>query len=210
MNIIAGLANRPSHNPSLLGKTRFPNGGWTDERGVSLIQTGVFVLAFVVAGSLAFTIYSVVEGGVKFGKQTSEVVAGGIDFELEPLIVRDATALANNSLDAIETLRLAVSISAQTDSSVELSDSNTVIAYSDSEQKVDLPGSAWSIEWPAGKSGDFLEPGQQTVINVDVTGLATPLMARREFTVLIETGEKIVLTLTAEVPPELKRVIRLQ
>ena len=177
---------------------------WKEELGLSLVHTAAFLIAFVIAAALALTVYTALQGGDGDEGARSDVIIGALALR------GSVVATANSDLDSIQTVLFTVIKATHATEAIDFSKANTNFSYSDSNQDVDLPNSAWTAERLRGRDGEQLEPGDLVDISVDLGSLVDMPTVGREFKVRIEADGKVVLLVDAETPAELKRVMMLR
>ena len=186
---------------------------WRDERGITGLETAIVLIAFVVVASVfAFTILS---KGVLASDKTRETVVGGLSEAGGSLVLRGSmVALSNTSSPAeIDRVSFQVTNASRTGTGLELNTDGAIVTYTDSDQRATLIFTAnptstagWGVDWLVGQ-GEVLKLGERAEIIVNLTGLATRLMASQEFTIRVMPDAGAVLTVERTTPVELTGAI---
>ena len=151
--------------------------------------------------------FAVIRTGATASESTEEAVLGGLERTSVVLSARGrVSATANEGLTAIEKVTFYVVGAAQSTASVELS--TTVVTYFDEHQSLDVPRTDWAASWLIG-SGPLLDPGEAVEVEVDLTGLTTPVTTSTAFKIqfIPITGTVVVIERTT--PDKLTRVLDL-
>ena len=188
---------------------------WRDERGITGIETAIVLIAFVVVASVfAFTLLST---GIAATEQTRETVLGGLGDVSATLVLRGSViAIAAGSLESIDIIKFQIANASQQGEAVDLSSSGSIVSYVDADQQTNLAfvpfpatTTGWGTNWLIGNA-PLLRPGNRVEIIVNLTGLTTPLAARKEFTIRLQPNRGAVLPVSRRTPAELTGVADLR
>ena len=173
--------------------------------GFSGLDLGIACIS-ILAAALIYS-FAVVKTGIPVAERTEEAVSGGLERTSVVLSARGhVSATANEGLTAIEKVTFLVVGAAQSTGSVEISTS--VVTYFDQHQSLNVPRTDWAADWLIG-SGPLLDPGEAIEVEVDLTGLTTPVTTLTAFKIqfIPTTGTVVVIERTT--PDKLARVFDL-
>ena len=121
------------HINQQLRASRLPRGLLWDQGGITGLETAIVLIAFVVVASVfAFAILS---SGLLASEKSQETILGGLEETGASIAIRGSVvAFSTSSNTAIDYVIFQVNNASQTGDDVELSGTDTIVAYTDSAQ----------------------------------------------------------------------------
>jgi flagellin FlaB len=157
---------------------------WTDERGITALETAIILIAFVVVAAVfAFTVLS---AGTFLTERSEEAAYAGLE-EVRGSLERkgDVVAYSNDQMtDTVGAITFKVAIVAGGEpvdltSPTAAGDHNGAVvhmSYRDDNQEVDLnENHLWHVEWPVqqGTADEILEHNELALVTVLLTETIT-------------------------------------
>ena len=201
-----------------------------NERGITGLETAIILIAFVVVASVfAYTVLSAgifssekgkeaIHSGLEQARGTMELVGGVIakdtgtptsstsaDDLLDEIVFTVANALDGEPVD--------LTITVDNDNDGDLSDETgathtMIISYVDANQRID--NIAWTkSEVGKGDGDDLLEPGEKMQVTVNVSQLATKVVADTKWTIEVKPDRGSAITIVRTMPPSIDDVMYL-
>jgi flagellin FlaB len=183
------------------------------EEGMTGLETAIILIAFVTVAAVFG--YAVLSAGIFSADKAKGTVYQGME-EAKSSMELKGNLIANGNLagDAVDSVQFVVA-NAIGEYPIDLSpegDANnvTVISYSDENQYAsELTG--WTITQLAEADTDnLLEIGEQFMVTVDLSGLATPLAVNTVFTLEIKPPHGATIVVNRRTPAEIDTVMDLK
>ena len=179
-----------------------------DQRGITGLETAIVLIAFVVVASVFA--FAVLTTGLLSTEKSKEAVLGGLEETESTMVVKGSVvAHKNPASGTVDSIELELATASRTGAGVNLSDSSFIISYIDSDQAVNLAPSAWTVTWLLG-SGVVFDPEERVQLSVDLSGLSTPLVGGKKFTLELKPSVGAILVISKRAPVELLTVMNLK
>ncbi|MEE8517802.1 MAG: archaellin/type IV pilin N-terminal domain-containing protein [Dehalococcoidia bacterium] len=199
-----------------------------NERGITGLETAIILIAFVVVASVfAYTVLSAgifssekgkeaIHSGLEQARGTMELVGGVVakdtgapasstsaDDLLDEIVFTVANALDGEPVD----LTITVDSNDDGDLSDETGATHTmIISYVDANQRID--NIAWTkSEVGKGDGDDLLEPGEKMQVTVNVSQLATKVVADTKWTIEVKPDRGSAITIVRTMPSSIDDVM---
>ena len=158
-----------------------------DQRGIIGLETAIVLIAFVVVASVfAFAVLST---GLLSSEKSKETIIGGLEETSATLVLRGSVIAKSTATPfAITNIVFQVTNASQSGEAVNLNDTGVnaaIVTYLDSGQTVNVTAANWTPTWLTG-SGNLVNPGETVEIEVDISGLSTPLATSTKFTIQVK------------------------
>jgi archaellin len=147
-------------------------------------------------------------------EQSEEKVQGALDEISSTLRVRgDVIGDADASRNWLDTVKFTLINGDQSYGAADLSSTGVVITYMDENQALNCTNGSgsgssyclWTASWIIG-SGDWVEPGEQVDLTVDLSNMRPVLRSSKEFTIQVKPNKGAVLLVYRTTPAEFKAI----
>ena len=177
------------------------------QRGITGIETAIVLIAFVVVA--AVFAFAVLSSGLLGTEKSKETVLGSLEETQATLVLRGSVVANKNAfLDQIDSVDFQLGLAGTASEPVSLSSIDLIITYVDEDQSSNIGFADWTTDWLSGSSSR-LDPGERVELNVDLTGLGTPLGPSKEFSIYVKPAQGAVLIVERNTPAELTNVTNL-
>ncbi|MEE3004478.1 MAG: archaellin/type IV pilin N-terminal domain-containing protein [Chloroflexota bacterium] len=202
------------------GQYQIPARICADQRGITGLETAIFLIAFAVVASVFA--FAVLNTGLLSSRKSEQAALGRLEETSATLTIRgDVISSANTGKTAIDTVRFNLDPAFTSSESVDLSTTGTVLNYLAESQDIDYenpqsfdgdadtPACSWSTSWLIG-SGDIVESGEQVEVTVTLTDLTPLLTEKTEFSIQVKPIKGAIVIVSKTLLGELKGVTPLR
>ena len=182
-----------------------------DESGQTALEAAIILIAFIVVASVfAFAILSAGSASTERGEAA---IYAGLEGVQSSMAVNGAVIARTTTGTNVNTVVFTLSLVSGGDPVDMTTGANAVVVVGYRDLTNFVNEATWTVDWVGANDGDaMLEDGElaEITVDLDASGLTTPLAANTEFTLEIKPPTGAVLTLTRTTPAALESVMELR